>query len=108
MTPRANHKQLDTEGQVWIHELLQERLRLAIQFTLIQVLETEVEAFVQAEPYQRTPQQQDYRNGVYYRDLVTTAGVVEDLEVPRTRNGHHTELFERCQGLLKNGISQQV
>lgn len=56
MTPRANHKQLDVEGQAWIHELLQERLRLAIQFTLIRVLESEIEAFVNAEPYQRTPQ----------------------------------------------------
>lgn len=97
MTPRANHKQLDAEGQGWIHELLQERLRLAIRFTLIRVLETEIEAFVQAESYQRTPQRRDYRNGVYHRDLVTTAGVVEDLEVPRTRNGYHTELFERYQ-----------
>jgi transposase-like protein len=97
MTPKANHKRLDEAGQVWIHELLQERMRLAIQFTLIRVLEAEVEAFVQAEPYQRTPQRRDYRNGVYYRDLVTTAGVVEDLEVPRTRNGYHTELFERYQ-----------
>ena len=97
MTPRANHKQLDPEGQAWIHELLQERLRLAIQFTLIRVLEAEIEAFVNAEPYQRTPQRRDYRNGTYPRDLVTTMGVVEDLEVPRTRNGYHTELFERYQ-----------
>lgn len=97
MTPRANHKQLDAEGQAWIHEILQERLRLAIKFTLIRVLEEEIEAFVNAEPYQRTPQRRDYRNGTYPRDLVTSMGAVEDLSVPRTRNGFHTELFERYQ-----------
>jgi len=64
MTPRANHKQLDAEGQAWIRELLQERLRLAIQCTLISVLEAEIDAFISAEPYQRTPQRRDYRNGI--------------------------------------------
>lgn len=97
MTPRANHKRLDGEGQAQIHELLQERLRLAIKYTLIQVLEEEIEAFIQAEPYQRTQERRDYRNGHYPRDLVTTMGVVEDLEVPRTRRGFRTELFERYQ-----------
>src|SRR5512143_2737436 len=97
MTPRANHKQLDAEGQARIHELLQERLRLAIKLTLIRVLEEEIEAFVNAEPYQRTPQRRDYRNGTYPRDLVTSMGAVEDLSVPRTRNGFHTDLFERYQ-----------
>ncbi len=97
MTPRANHKQLDAEGQAWIQDLLQERLRLAIKFTLIRVLVEEIEAFVNAEPYQRTPQRRDYRNGTYTRDLVTSMGAVENLSVPRTRNGFHTELFERYQ-----------
>ena len=51
MTPRSNHKRLDEEGQASIQELLKERLRLAIKFTLIRVLEEEIEAFVNAEPY---------------------------------------------------------
>ena len=53
--------------------------------------------FIQAALYQRTPQRKDYRNGYYERDLVTTAGEIEDLPVPRTRNGFRTELFERYQ-----------
>jgi transposase-like protein len=92
-----NHKRLDGEGQASIQELLQERLRLAIKYTLLQVLEEEIEAFVNAEPYQRTQDRRDYRNGHYQRDLVTTMGVVEDLAVPRTRSGFRTELFERYQ-----------
>lgn len=97
MTPRANHKRLDREGQALIQELLHERLRLAIKYTLIQVLEEEIEAFVNAEPYQRTAERRDYRNGHDQRDLVTTMGAVEDLVVPRTRAGFRTELFERYQ-----------
>jgi len=97
MTPAINHKRLDEEGQAMIEELLQERLRLAIKYTMIQVLEEEVDAFVNASPYQRTPERRDQRNGSYERDLGTSMGVIEDLVVPRTRNGFRTELFERYQ-----------
>ena len=109
MTPRANHKRLDNEGQALIGELLQERLRLAIKYTLIQILEEEVEAFVNAAPYQRTPERRDYRNGNYERDLGTSMGVIEDLPVPRTRDGFQTELFEqyhRRQSELDEAICQ--
>ena len=95
MTPKAHHKRLDAAGQVQISELLQERLRLAIKFTLIQILEEEVAAFVNAAPYQRTSERKDYRNGTYERDLGTSMGVIEDLPVPRTRKGFQTELFEQ-------------
>jgi len=64
---------------------------------LITILEEEVNEFIQAALYQRTPERKDYRNGYYERDLVTTAGEVEDLAVPRTRKGFRTELFERYQ-----------
>ena len=97
MTPRTKHKLSQTERQATIHELLQERMRLAIRHTLISVLEEEVEGFIQAALYQRTPSRQDYRNGHYERNLITSVGELEDLPVPRTRNGFRTELFERYQ-----------
>lgn len=97
MTPKKNHMLTSAERQATIHELLQEKMRLAIQKTLITVLEEEVENFEQAALYQRTPSRKDYRNGYYERDLVTTMGEIEDLAVPRTRGGFHTELFERYQ-----------
>jgi transposase-like protein len=97
MTPKTNHKRLDSEGQALVGELLQERLRLAIKYTLVQILEEEVEAFVQAAPYQRTTERRAYRNGFYQRDLGTSMGVIEGLSIPRTRNGFRTELFERYQ-----------
>ena len=97
MAPRANHKPLDNEGQGLIQEILHERLKLSIQYTFITVLEEEVEAFLNAARYQRTPNRRGHRNGHYERDLVTTLGLIEDLPVPRTRNGFRTELFERYQ-----------
>lgn len=95
MTPATNHKRLDAAGQATIQEALHERMCLAIKYTLVQVLEDEVEAFVNASPYQRTFERRDYRNGTYERDLGTSMGVIEDLPVPRTRSGFRTEVFER-------------
>ena len=97
MTPKTNHKRLDGEGQATIHKLLREQIRWAIKCTLVEVLEEEVKAFVNAARYERTSERQDYRNGNYERDLGTSMGVIEDLPVPRTRGGFHTELFESYQ-----------
>lgn len=97
MTPRRNHTLSQAERQATIHELLQEKMQLAIRHTLITVLEEEVDNFIQAALYQRTPNRKDYRNGHYERDLVTTMGEIEELPVPRTRRSFHTELFERYQ-----------
>jgi transposase-like protein len=72
-------------------------MRLNIRMTFITVLEEEVNGFIQAALYQRTPERQGYRNGHYDRDLVTTVGKIEDLPVPRTRDGFHTQLFEHYQ-----------
>ena len=43
-----------------------------------------------------SPKRKGYRNGFYSRDLVTTSGRIEDLQVPRDREGQfHTQVFER-------------
>jgi transposase-like protein len=97
MTPTSKNKPSKAERQATIHTLLQERMRLAIRHTLITVLEEEVEGFIQAALYQRTPARRDYRNGHYERNLGTSLGELEDLPVPRTRQGFRTELFERYQ-----------
>jgi transposase-like protein len=79
MAPRANHKRLNREGQALIQELLQERLKLSIQYTFITVPEKEVEAFLNAALYQSTPDRRGRRNGHYERDLLTTLGLIEDM-----------------------------
>lgn len=97
MTPATYHKRLDAVSQATFQEALQEQMRLAVKVTLIRILEEEVNAFVNASPYQRTLKRRDYRNGSYKRDLGTSLGVIEDLPVPRTRGGFRTEVFERYQ-----------
>jgi transposase-like protein len=73
---------------------------------------------VGAAPYQRTAQRRDRRNGSYDRDLGTSVGTIEDLPVPRTRQGFKTQLFERYQrrqaeldeaicGMFVQGVSTQ-
>ncbi len=89
--------------------LIRERMREAIRYTLIAILEEEVEAVVQAAPYQRTIERRDYRNGYYTRTLGTSVGVIEDLPVPRTRKGFQTRVFDhyqRRQAQLDEAICQ--
>lgn len=91
------NNQGQTISQKEFQSLLQAKLREAVRFTLITILDEEVEAFIGAKPYQRAAQRRDYRNGSYQRDLGTGIGVIEDLPVPRTRKGFQTQLFERYQ-----------
>jgi transposase-like protein len=95
MSPKQNHTPSKSERQESLQQLFQERLRLNIRFTLVEILEEEVSEFLHAALYQHTAERKDYRNGYYTRNLVTTAGEIENLPVPRTRHGFRTELFER-------------
>ena len=97
MTPQQESTQQEQVSQTEFHELLREKLKEAVRFTLIQVLEAEVEAYIGAGAYERVPTRQDYRNGYYQRNLVTGVGEVEALSVPRTRNGFKTQVFEQYQ-----------
>ena len=97
MTPKMENTQENTVSQKEFQSLLQTKLREAVRFTLMTILDEEVEAFIGAGPYQRTTQRRDHRNGTYQRDLGTGIGVIEDLAVPRTRKGFRTQLFERYQ-----------
>ena len=43
-----------------------------------------------------TPKRRGYRNGSYTRDLVTPTGRIDELKVPRDREGQfHSQVFER-------------
>ncbi len=95
MTPKTEHSEVASLSQADFHELLQAKLRDAVHYVLATVLEEEVEAFVGASRYQRSPQRRDQRNGSYTRDLVTGVGRIQDIAVPRTRRGFRTQLFER-------------
>ena len=61
-------------------------------------LDEEITQYMQTQPYQRTQNRLDYRNGCYYRNLDTTLGPIERISVPRSRQGlFRPAVFERYQ-----------
>ena len=74
---------------------MRQQIRMAVRVTLMAVMEEEVTALIGAGRYERKAARSDQRNGTYPRDLATSVGVIEDLAVPRTRKGHHTQVFAR-------------
>jgi transposase-like protein len=82
--------------QAEFQDLLHEKLRQAARLTLM-ILEDEVTAYIGGGPYERGGSRRDQWNGPYTRALGTTASVIEDLPVPRTRKGLRTQVFERYQ-----------
>lgn len=95
MTPTEHHSEDELGSQETFAQLVRARLREAVRVALVSILEEEVTAFIGAEPYERSDARRDQRNGHYTRDLDTTVGHIADLAVPRTRQGHQTQLFER-------------
>jgi putative transposase len=60
------------------------------------VMREELDAFIGAAWGECSPKRKGYRNGHYTRDLVTSTGRLQDIHVPRDREGRfHTQAFER-------------
>ncbi len=90
MAPKTDNKLTEELSQTSLQELLQGTIRQAVRYTLVTVLEEEVNAYIQAARFERNSTRQDQRNGSYTRNLGTTVGVIEELPVPRTRKGFKT------------------
>jgi len=68
----------------------------AVQVLIEQVMREELEQCLGASWGECTPTRRGYRNGSYTRDLVTSTGRIENLKVPRDREGEfHPQVFER-------------
>ena len=68
----------------------------AVQVLIEQVMREELEQCIGASWGECTPSRRGHRNGSSTRDLVTPTGRIEDLKVPRDREGEfHTQVFER-------------
>jgi putative transposase len=77
---------MDVEAQV----------REGVKAVLEEVLQEEMTQHLEADYRELTPTRRGERNGHYRRNLVTPAGRIEHLEVPRDREGEFvTEIFER-------------
>jgi len=77
-------------------QYLRELARSAIRVVLESVMREELDALIGVGWGESSPKRKGYRNGSYTRDLVTTTGRIEELQVPRDREGQfHTQVFER-------------
>src|SRR5437868_4311813 len=75
---------------------LRELARGAIRVVLEDVMREELDALIGVGWGECSPKRKGYRNGHYTRNLVTSSGRLEDIKVPRDREGHfHTQVFER-------------
>jgi putative transposase len=75
---------------------VESRIREGVKTVLEEVLQEEMTEHLEAGYRELTPTRRGERNGHYARNLLTPAGKIERLEVPRDREGEFvTELFER-------------
>ena len=83
-------------GQEDFRQYLRHLAVSAVQVLIEQVMREELEQCIGASWGECTPTRRGYRNGSYTRDLVTPTGRIEDLNVPRDREGEfHSQVFER-------------
>ena len=79
-------------------EAIHARIREGVKALIEQVLEEEMRQHLGAGHRERTPLRRGWRNGHYSRGLITPVGRLEEVRVPRDREGEFvTELFQRYQ-----------
>jgi transposase-like protein len=67
-----------------------------VRIVLEAVMREELDQFIGAAWGESSPKRKGYRNGHYTRDLATATGRLEDLKVPRDREGQfHSQVFDR-------------
>jgi putative transposase len=90
LTPKRHEFEHDVKMDV------EARVRQGVKAVLEEVLEEEMSEHLNAGYRELTPTRRGERNGYYTRNLLTPAGKIERLEVPRDREGEFvTEVFER-------------
>jgi transposase-like protein len=82
----------------WETEVIERPMRDALKKLLESTMQVEMLGQLKAKPYQRIKVRTDYRNGSYYRNLVTKFGLLRMLEIPRPRKGGlKTKVFQHYQ-----------
>ncbi len=90
MTPKHDEFEHDVKRDV------EARVHQGVKAVLEEVLQEEMAEHLKAGYRELTPTRQGERNGHYQRNLVTPAGKIERIAVPRDRDGEFvTEVFER-------------
>jgi transposase-like protein len=85
-----------------------DRVRAAVKAVLEQILDEEMSEHVGAARRERKPSRTGERNGSYARDLITPVGKIEQLRVPRDRDGTFTtqvfEEYHRSTGEVEDAV----
>jgi putative transposase len=90
LTPKKHEFEHDVKLDV------ETRVREGVKAVLEEILQEEMAEHLKAGYRELTPTRRGERNGHYTRNLLTPAGNIERLEVPRDREGEFvTEVFER-------------
>jgi transposase-like protein len=93
-------------------EEISRRIREGVKAIIEEVLEKEMTEHLAAGYRERTPSRQGERNGRYTQGLITPVNKVEQLRVPRDREGTFiTEVFERYKRLMpqvKHSLTGEV
>ncbi len=78
--------------QQFLHELARSAIRVVLEGVMCE----ELDALIGVGWGECSPKRKGYRNGSYSRDLVTSSGRIEEIKVPRDREGQfHTQVFDR-------------
>jgi transposase-like protein len=94
LTPESSTPQLPSQQE--FHQYLRTLAQSAVRTVIEAVMREELDAFIGAAWGECSPKRKGYRNGHYTRDLVTSTGRLQDINVPRDREGQfHTQAFER-------------
>jgi putative transposase len=106
------HLAREEEFERTVKRDVEARVREGVKAVLEEVLEEEMTQHLEAGYRELTPSRRGERNGRYTRNLVTPAGKIERLEVPRDREGESvTEVFERYKrmtGDVEEAITARV
>lgn len=84
----------EVEDRVWNFDFKKWLKRI-----LEDCMQLEFDDFIGTDPYERDEEERkNYRNGFYYRSLHTVYGLINDLKVPRPRNGGFTpQVFKKYE-----------
>ncbi len=92
------------------HQYLRTLAQSAVRIVIETVMREELDQFIGAAWGESSPKRKGYRNGHYTRDLVTSTGRLEEIKVPRDREGQfHTQTFEhynRYEPHIAEGLTQ--
>ncbi|MFP5264082.1 MAG: transposase [Blastocatellia bacterium] len=95
-----------TELAETVHQDVETRIREGVKAVTEQILEEEMTSHIGAARREHSPLRRDERNGHYERDLITPVGRVEQLRVPRARQGEFLKkdiyAYQFCFAPYKN------